>query len=96
MERVLGVNGGIARYEGDSYLRDGNSPNPWFITTLWVAQELIAEGNKERALEYIKWVEKKFPQDRSDPRADYPIIYIPFSISPGLEPRRTHKDLSLP
>ncbi|BCS93717.1 glycoside hydrolase family 15 protein [Metallosphaera javensis (ex Sakai et al. 2022)] len=57
-EKKLKVNDGIARYEGDQYLRDGDVPNPWFITTLWVAQELIAEGENEKALEYIRWVEK--------------------------------------
>ncbi|QKQ99036.1 glycoside hydrolase family 15 protein [Metallosphaera tengchongensis] len=58
VERKLKVNGGICRYEGDMYMREGKDPNPWFITTLWVAQELIAEGDKDRAMGYVDWVRK--------------------------------------
>jgi oligosaccharide amylase len=56
--------GGIARFEGDVYhLKGGNVPgNPWFITTLWLAQyycEFIE--NEEDIAEYVKrfsWVVK--------------------------------------
>ena len=38
--------GGLARYEGDAYYRAGaDTPgNPWFVTTLWYAQYLIARA----------------------------------------------------
>lgn len=40
---------GVARYEGDQYFRDsqGVPGNPWFITTLWLAQYYIALAKKE-------------------------------------------------
>ena len=40
---------GVARYEGDIYFRSvGGVPgNPWFITTLWLAQYYIAKAKKE-------------------------------------------------
>lgn len=56
--------GGIARYEGDSYhARGGNIPgNPWIITTMWVAQYLIAKAQTEAELalvhKYISWAVK--------------------------------------
>ncbi len=61
IEERLNV-GGIARYEGDSYLKEFNIPNAWFITTCWLAQQYIAEGNLEKGKECIKWViEKSLP-----------------------------------
>lgn len=41
--------GGVARYEGDIYFRSvsGVPGNPWFITTLWLAQYYIAVAKKE-------------------------------------------------
>jgi len=56
--------GGIARYEGDSYhARGGNIPgNPWIITTMWVAQYLIAKAQTEAEIasvhKYISWAVK--------------------------------------
>lgn len=40
--------GGVARYDGDPYFRvDGNLPgNPWFVTTLWLAQYYCAQAKK--------------------------------------------------
>jgi Glucoamylase and related glycosyl hydrolases len=55
----LTVNGGIARYEGDSYQRRKSSPNPWIITTLWVAEYLIDSGRKTEADPLINWVTKR-------------------------------------
>ena len=52
---------GIARYEGDPFHRRGeNIPgNPWFITTLWLAQYYIARAKKEEdvvvAKEWMSW-----------------------------------------
>lgn len=56
--------GGIARYEGDDYMRvgDGYPGNPWIITTLWVAQYFIAKAKNKNDLdsanELIQWVVK--------------------------------------
>ena len=48
--------GGIARYEGDPFYRQGdNVPgNPWFITTLWLAQYYIEKAKKEKDFEEAK------------------------------------------
>jgi len=56
--------GGIIRYEGDRYYKVGMDAdsNPWFITTLWMAQYNIALAKNENDLESVKdilqWVEE--------------------------------------
>lgn len=53
---------GFIRYERDSYytLQDAGSPNPWIITTLFVAQYYILKAEKARdltqALAILEWV----------------------------------------
>ncbi|AAY80545.1 glycoside hydrolase family 15 protein [Sulfolobus acidocaldarius] len=56
IESALKVNGGIIRYEGDTYRRSKSRPNPWLITTLWVAEYYLRVGNVQKANEYISWV----------------------------------------
>ncbi|QIW24818.1 glycoside hydrolase family 15 protein [Sulfolobus sp. S-194] len=56
VEEKLNISGGIARYENDWYLKQDEKSNAWFITTLWLAQQYILEGNKEKAKKYIDWV----------------------------------------
>jgi len=61
-----GINvGGMARYEGDKYshAEGGNSTgNPWFVTTLWLAQYKIATAvsmpDLEGAARDIEWTAK--------------------------------------
>lgn len=54
--------GGLARYENDSFYRDNEQTvsNPWFVTTLWMAQYYIAcaKTRKEldKALDIFNWV----------------------------------------
>ncbi len=64
MEERLAVqasSAGYIRYEGDNYykMHDADSPNPWVVTTMWVAQYLIAiaqtEADLERPLELLHW-----------------------------------------
>jgi oligosaccharide amylase len=56
--------GGVARYEGDPYFRaDYNLPgNPWFITTLWLAQYYLTQVKQVEDLASVKrlleWVVK--------------------------------------
>lgn len=52
--------GGIARKDNDHYLQIDKtlSGNPWFISTLWMAQYWLKLGNKEKASRYIDWVLK--------------------------------------
>lgn len=61
----LGIDGGIARFQHDGYMRvtDSIVGNPWFITTLWTADHYIASAkNKddiEKAREVIDWVVRR-------------------------------------
>jgi GH15 family glucan-1,4-alpha-glucosidase len=50
--------GGVPRYENDSYFKknDKSLGNPWIITTLWLAQYYIKQGDKEKASSLIDWV----------------------------------------
>lgn len=64
VERELQVTGnskGFVRYQHDSYYtrQDAGSPNPWVITTLWIAQYYIKRATSEAdlmpALELLEW-----------------------------------------
>lgn len=48
--------GGVIRYEGDGYYRrlPELSGNPWVVTSLWLAQYLIAIAKSENDLEEVK------------------------------------------
>lgn len=54
--------GGLARYSGDNYYRISQDlpGNPWFITSLWLAQYKIAKAQSEEQLKpaagWLKWV----------------------------------------
>jgi oligosaccharide amylase len=72
IEEHLSVNGGIARFQNDGYMRISESVtgNAWFICTLWLADYYIAksvesreskvksEKNLEKALQIIEWTTK--------------------------------------
>ena len=79
VEERLNVNGGIARYENDWYLKQDEKPNAWFISTLWLAQQYILEGDKNKAKTYIDWVIKNMlptgiiPEQIS-PKGNYPSV----------------------
>jgi len=47
---------GVPRYEGDRYyfVTDKVPGNPWFITTLWLAQYYIMQAKKEKDLDEAK------------------------------------------
>lgn len=59
--RVQANSDGYIRYERDSYytMQDAGSPNPWVVTTMWVAQYyvMIAEtrADLQRAYELLEW-----------------------------------------
>lgn len=61
VEQRLSIDGGIARFEQDGYMRSNDSSvgNAWFISTLWLAEYYIAKAESEielvRALELIEW-----------------------------------------
>lgn len=61
LKQTFGVNDGaiaLPRYENDNYCRvDPNiTGNPWFITTLWLAQYHIETDQLEDAMRIIDWV----------------------------------------
>lgn len=54
--------GGVARFENDTYYQtssDNISGNPWFNTTLWLAQYYIAQAKDvedlQKAYKYLEW-----------------------------------------
>lgn len=52
--------GGIARYSGDNFYRNSYDVpgNPWFVTTLWLAQYYIKKAKKESDLTKVKdWLD---------------------------------------
>jgi GH15 family glucan-1,4-alpha-glucosidase len=59
--KMKGSGDGYMRYEGDNYyrLQEVGSPNPWVITTLWIAQYHIMKAKKlpdlKRAYELLEW-----------------------------------------
>lgn len=52
--QVQGNSKGFVRYEGDAYYRmqDAASPNPWVITTLWIARYYIEKAQSLKDLKY--------------------------------------------
>ncbi len=59
--RAAGASEGYVRYEGDNYYKmsDAASPNPWVVTTLWVAQYHIMNAKKavdlKRVYSMLEW-----------------------------------------
>ena len=49
--------GGLPRYEHDHYFESNPSfmGNPWFVTTLWLAQYYVRKMQLDRARHYIDW-----------------------------------------
>jgi GH15 family glucan-1,4-alpha-glucosidase len=84
--------GGLARYEGDAYQRsvpaeDGNVPgNPWFISTLWLAQWQIARAQSpedlQPALEALTWVAQRALRSVVMAEQVHPYTGEPLSVSP--------------
>ncbi|MBV9960301.1 MAG: glycoside hydrolase family 15 protein [Acidobacteria bacterium] len=83
--------GGLARYEGDGYMRVTNDEskavgNPWFICTLWLAEYRIASAQTleelERSVELLEWtVSHALPSGVLAEQVD-PLTGRPLSVSP--------------
>ncbi len=83
--------GGLARYEGDGYMRLTNDVekipgNPWFICTLWLADARIAAATTleelEHAVELLEWVvARALPSGVLAEQVD-PLTGAPLSVSP--------------
>ncbi|MEK6725237.1 MAG: glycoside hydrolase family 15 protein [Deltaproteobacteria bacterium] len=80
--------GGLARYENDYYYRISNDipGNPWFITTLWLAQYYIAVARTkpelDKALEIMEWVAKHALPSGVLAEQINPYTHEPVSVSP--------------
>jgi len=83
--------GGIARYENDYYHQVSqdlnNVPgNPWFISTLWVAQWFIAKSKNirelEKAMPYIQWATDNAQASGVLAEQVDPYTGAPLSVSP--------------
>ncbi len=79
---------GIIRFEHDSYMRgpDPATPNPWIITTLWLADYYIAAAKGKddlaKALDILKWtVDRALPSGVLAEQID-PLNGEPRSVSP--------------
>jgi glucoamylase len=53
---LLSDKAGVIRFENDPYYHIQGSPgNPWFVTTLWMVQYLIAKAQKEEDFRQVKY-----------------------------------------
>ncbi|PIP67811.1 MAG: glycoside hydrolase family 15 [Candidatus Omnitrophica bacterium CG22_combo_CG10-13_8_21_14_all_43_16] len=80
--------GGLCRYENDSYHRVSNdvTGNPWFITTLWLAQYYIARarsrGELDKSLSIMQWVKNHALRSGCLAEQVNPYTNEPISVSP--------------
>lgn len=75
--------GGIARYEGDTYW---GHENPWIISTLWLAQSKTLLGDREGALQLIRWAASKATEtgllpEQVDAEGGRPVSVVPLAWS---------------
>jgi GH15 family glucan-1,4-alpha-glucosidase len=61
VKQLFGVNDGalgLPRYENDNYRRSNSNitGNWWFITSMWLAQYYIEQGNTDHAMAILDWV----------------------------------------
>lgn len=92
-EKLWGkTDGGLTRYENDSYYRQGKESNPWFTATLWIAEYQIAKAkNREEldeALAILEWVaDRALPSgvlaEQIDPHTQEPLSVSPLTWSHG-------------
>jgi GH15 family glucan-1,4-alpha-glucosidase len=82
---------GCARYQNDVYHRPADSPegipgNPWFISTLWLAEYYIAcaESLQElrEAIPYLEWCAKNALPSGVLAEQVHPLNSSPLSVSP--------------
>ncbi|MFA6293789.1 MAG: glycoside hydrolase family 15 protein, partial [Victivallales bacterium] len=80
--------GGIARYENDQYYRISQDVpgNPWFVTTLWLAQYYIAASKTiddlKKAMSLLEWVSDHALPSGVLAEQVNPLDNTPLSVSP--------------
>ena len=84
VENALTVNDGLARYENDYYFRqrDGYTGNPWVITTMWLAQTHILQGDLAAAERALEWVREHQEPTGILAEQYHPDTGAPLSVSP--------------
>ncbi|HEX9679077.1 MAG TPA: glycoside hydrolase family 15 protein [Candidatus Saccharimonadales bacterium] len=75
--------GGVPRYESDHYhaVKAGVS-NPWFVTTLWYAQYLIDQQDKETAADILGWTQRHMLTSGALPEQLHPYSDQHLSVEP--------------
>jgi GH15 family glucan-1,4-alpha-glucosidase len=82
---------GCARYQGDVYQRAEDSPddiagNPWFISTLWLAEYFIDKAENQKQLQatlpYLQWCGNNALPSGVLAEQVHPISGSPLSVSP--------------
>ncbi len=82
---------GCARYQNDVYQRPDDSPkdipgNPWFISTLWLAEYYIARAESlqelQEAVPYLQWCVKNALPSGVLAEQVHPVNSSPLSVSP--------------
>ena len=83
--------GGYARYQGDVYQRAEDSPedlpgNPWFISTLWLAEYFIDQAENQQQLQatlpYLEWCGNNALPSGVLAEQIHPVSGIPLCVSP--------------
>jgi GH15 family glucan-1,4-alpha-glucosidase len=83
--------GGCARYQNDNYWRPDDIPsdvpgNPWFISTLWLAEYYIARAENlqelHEAIPYLEWCAKNALPSGVLAEQVHPLNSSPLSVSP--------------
>ena len=70
------------RYEGDNYHRESDQPNPWFVTSLWMAQYYIEVDEREAAASIMQLVEQYVDGSQMLPEQVSAVNLEPRSVSP--------------
>jgi GH15 family glucan-1,4-alpha-glucosidase len=82
---------GCARYENDVYHRPDDSPadvpgNPWFISTLWLAEYYISRADSlqelREAIRYLRWCARNALPSGVLAEQLHPVNSSPLSVSP--------------
>lgn len=84
--------GGVARYENDAYHRiyEDVPGNPWVLTTLWLAEHVIAKATTidglQRALDLVRWARAHATPslilpEQVDPKTGEPLSVAPLTWS---------------
>ncbi len=76
--------GGSPRYEHDNYFasQPAYQGNPWFVTTLWLAQYYAGTGNTEKAEQLINWtLNLQLPSGMLSEQIE-PTTGVPISVTP--------------